>query len=101
MTHEWMFDAELWRWDGPAAWIFVSVPDDIADEIADIADAMPRAGFGSVRVYVTIGTSRWTTSVFPDKSRGTYLLPVKKAVRAAQGIDEGDLASVTLELADA
>jgi hypothetical protein len=100
MEQTWTFDAELWRWDGPAAWIFISIPEDVADDIADLAETMPRAGFGSVRVHVSIGSSHWTTSLFPDKSRGTYLLPVKKAVRTAQSIDEGDRASVTLELAD-
>lgn len=98
MKQTWTFDAELWRWDGPAAWIFISVPEDVADDIADLAETMPRAGFGSVRVHVSIGSSRWTTSLFPDKARGTYLLPVKKAVRTAESLDEGDIAHIEVTL---
>jgi len=49
---------------------------------------------------VTIGNSTWTTSVFPDRSRGCYVLPVKKAVRKAEDIDIGDAATVKVELLD-
>jgi hypothetical protein len=95
----WTFTAELWEYPGAASWFFVSLPEDVADDIADLVDGRPRAGFGSVRVQVTIGDSRWDTSVFPDKSRGTYLLPVKKAVRKAEGLADGSPLTVGLELA--
>ena len=92
------FSAELWRWDGEAAWHFLSLPEPVADAIADHADApgRPRRGFGSVRVEVTVGGSCWRTSLFPDRGRGTYLLPVKAAVRQAEAIDGGDTVEVTL-----
>ncbi len=93
------FEAELWRWDGNAAWHFVTVPDDVSDDIADAAGPV-RRGFGSVRVRVTIGGSTWATSVFPDKQRCAYVLPVKQAVRRAEGLDAGDRATVTLEVLD-
>jgi len=56
-------------------------------------------GFGSVRVRATIGTSTWTTSIFPDSQAG-YVLPVKRAVRVAEALDVGDVAMVTVELID-
>jgi hypothetical protein len=96
----WAFTAELWEYPGSAAWFFVSLPNEVADDIADLVEGRPRAGFGSVRVHVSIGASTWDTSVFPDKSRGTYLLPVKKAVRTAEGLTDGSPVTVTLELAD-
>jgi hypothetical protein len=58
----------------------------------------PPRGFGSVRVRATVGGTTWTTSVFPDSTRGAYVLPVKKAVRRAEGLDEGDPADVVLEV---
>jgi hypothetical protein len=36
--------------------------------------------------------------LFPDKTRGTYLLPVKKSVRAAENLETGDVATVTLQI---
>ncbi len=90
------FTAPLWAWPGNAPWFFVTVPTEESDDIRD-RPRMPR-GFGSVKVRVTVGDSRWETSVFPDSSVGTYILPMKKAVRMAEGISEGDPVEVQLEL---
>lgn len=94
---QYSFDAELWRWEARTdSWVFVSLPEDASDEI----DAIPRppSGFGAVKVIVTIGSSTWSTSVFPDAGRRAYVLPLKKAVRAKQGLEIGDVASITVEL---
>lgn len=91
------FPATVWQYDGPAAWYFVSMPVDEADTIADHA-AGRTGGFGSVRVNVTIGETSWSTSIFPDTKRGTYVLPVKKAVRAAEDLSDGTAVTVRLEV---
>lgn len=89
------FQAEVWEHDGPAAWHFISLPEPDADDIE--AEHGHRAkGFGSLRVEVTIGSSRWSTSIFPDSKRGTYVLPVKKAVRQAEDLAAGSVAHVEL-----
>jgi hypothetical protein len=97
-----VFDAELWLWDARRtdSWTFVGLPTDTSEEIRELA-AGPRRGFGSLRVRVTVGGSTWTTSVFPDSARGTYVLPIKRAVRTAEALDVGDVATVTVELIDA
>lgn len=86
------FTAELWRWkardeESGAAWFFVSLPFELSDDIE--AESGPARGFGSVRVEVSVGSSTWRTSVFPSAEEKTYVLPVKKAVRAAEGLVEG------------
>lgn len=93
------FDAELWTWDARRtdSWVFVSLPVEASDEIRERADG-PRRGFGSMRVRVTLGGSTWTTSIFPDSARGAYVLPIKRAVRKAEVLDAGDIATVTVEL---
>lgn len=93
-----LFDAELWLWDARQndSWTFVSLPAEASVEIREIAGVVPR-GFGSVRVTVTIGTTTWKTSIFPG-SNGQYVLPIKKAVRAAEGLELGDTATVRVEL---
>ena len=57
-----------------------------------------RRGFGSVRVSATTGVTTWKTSIFPDGKTGTYLLPVKKAVRQAASlrVDHGFMVSLKL-----
>jgi hypothetical protein len=95
------FDAELWIWDARRgdSWTFVSLPVEAAAEIRDVAGGS-RRGFGSLRVRAAIGGSAWTTSIFPDSQRDTFVLPVRKAVRHAEGIESGDVATVTVELVD-
>ena len=94
-----VFESEVWLYQGADPWHFVSLPSDLADEIREITAGKAR-GFGSVRVSVTIGDTTWRTSVFPDKNLGTFLLPVKREVRVAEKIGEGDPVSVTLDLVD-
>lgn len=89
------FRGEVWVWQGPAAWHFVSLPPEIADEIEWRFGARA-AGFGSIRVAVRVGADRWATSIFPDRSRETYLLPLRKDVRRRNGLVEGS--AVTVEL---
>ena len=55
-----------------------------------------RRGFGSVKVEAICGESEWETSVFPQDYG--WFLPVKAAVRRAEGLDEGDRAEVELTL---
>lgn len=90
------FTGELWLAEVEAAWVFVTVPVSISDEIAESVTA--KAGFGSVRVRARIGGTAWETSVFPDSRRGAYILPVKKAVRRAESVEVGDEVRVDLKV---
>jgi hypothetical protein len=93
------FAAPLWRHSGADGWHFVSVPPETSADIRDLTAGI-RHGFGSVRVAVTVGGTSWRTSIFPDRATGTYLLPMKKAVRAAEHLQAADIVRATLELAD-
>jgi len=76
----------------------VTLPPDVVDEVRQRA-AEPR-GFGSVRVHAEVGETTWDTSIFPDSASEGFVLPVKKAVRAAAGVGEGDELTVTLSVRD-
>jgi hypothetical protein len=93
------FAAPLWRYPGDGGWYFVSLPIQVSADITDIATGL-RRGFGSVRVAATVGCSSWQTSIFPDSKTGTYMLPVKKTVRAAERLEAGDDVHARLELVD-
>lgn len=92
----------LWRWQGGngGQWFFLSIAGRAAETIAGHAlmrrlETGRGRGFGSVKVEALIGKSRWRTSVFPTKE-GAWLLPVKAAIRRAEGIAEGDAVALTL-----
>jgi hypothetical protein len=91
------FTAELWAYgDEPSSWHFVTLPVEVADEIRD--EAGPRPGFGSIRVSATLGGTTWPTSLFPEAQGGSMVLPVKKRVRRAEGLEAGDRCAVTVEV---
>ncbi len=92
------FRAALWPWESRRdLWTFVTLPDDASDEIAAVTDGSAR-GFGAVRVEAWIGAVRWRTSVFPQQTGGSYVLPVKRSVRDANRLEVGDEVSVRLEV---
>lgn len=82
---------------GMAAWYFAYVDKKNADVIRK-EHSVKKAGFGSIRVAVTLGKTKWKTSIFPDKQSGAYVLPLKKEIRRAEGIDAGDTVRFVLEI---
>ena len=97
VTSSYTFRAELWHYPGEAGWHFLTLPADVADALREEAMAF-RSGFGSVKVTAEVLGHTWQTSVFPDSKSGSYLLPVKKAVRDAAGISSGEYVAVRLAL---
>ena len=94
----------LWRWSGASGtgtWHFLTLDGEAGEALSGTAlmrklEGMSR-GWGSLKVAATIGESRWSTSVFPAKETG-WFLPVKASVRKAEGLVEGDIVEVSLEL---
>ena len=88
--------------EGYAPMGYLRLTDEAAEAIAAHRferqlETGKRRGFGSVKVTVTLGRSRWQTSLFPNKD-GSWFLPVKKPVRVAEGLEYGDPVEVELEL---
>lgn len=99
---DYTFSGKVWIWqastgDKPVRWFFVTVAGQTAAEIK-LASLGLTAGFGSLPVRATIGTTTWRTSIFPHRESGGWLLPLKAAVRKSEGFGEGDEIEVTLEL---
>jgi hypothetical protein len=94
--------AKLWRWQGgKASWYFLTLPQKLAREI-QLVDAGPvRRGWGALKVQATIGSSTWTTSIFPSASHKSYLLPVKAQIRKAEELQEGRMVALQLEVSRA
>lgn len=97
MASSFSFDAELWEWTSRTTWFFFSVPEAEADDIEE-EFGRRSGGFGSIRVEATIGSSTWRTSIFPSTEQETYVLPVKKAIRKAEGLEDGSAASIEITI---
>jgi hypothetical protein len=87
------FSGEVWFWRGPSPYHFVTVPDAESAELRAAA-ALVTYGWGMIPVEARLGSTRWTTSLFPKD--GGYVVPLKDRVRDAERIDVGT--SVTLRL---
>jgi len=90
---EFSFSAALVEWRGPAPYHFLPLPEGASEAIGEVAGALTY-GWGVIPVTATIGRTRFSTSLFPRK--GGYLLPVKDAVRSAEGIRPGEPVAVTV-----
>jgi len=89
------FDGEIVEWRGPAPFLFVPVPEEHVGEVR-YAARQASYGWGVVPVAARIGSSNFTTSLFP---RGdTYFLPVKVAVQRAAGVGLGDSVRVRMQI---
>jgi hypothetical protein len=91
------FSAALWKWTGKSAWFFIDVPKEFADEIRFFAPDSKR-GFGSVRVAAKIGDTVWKTSIFPSKSKGSYILPIKAEIRKKNALKDGSIAEIQIDI---
>ena len=89
------FAGRVIEWRGPAPFFYVDVPVPVSDEVQELS-AEISYGWGCIPVEARIGSSTFTTSLFPKDGR--YLLPLRVAVRKAEGIDLDDRVAVTMTL---
>lgn len=89
--------ARVTVWSGPATWYFAILPKPAAKEIK-ANYGFNAKGWGSLPVEVKAGPARWTTSIFPDKKSGSYVLPLKADVRKQAGIKKGGTLSFSLTI---
>jgi hypothetical protein len=89
------FSGRIWFWKGPSPWHFVTIPDEECGEL-EAASGFVTYGWGMIPVTARIGGTGWTTSLFPKDGR--YVVPVKARVRAAEGLEVGDVVTVRLAI---
>lgn len=91
------FKAKLWLYPGMAGWTFLTLPVKMATEINKRHGFMAR-GWGSLPVLIRIGKTEWKTSIFPDKKKKSYLLPVKADVRRKEALRTGATVQATFKI---
>ena len=88
------FTGRVIEWRGPAPYYYLPLPEEAAEDVHEVA-AMATYGWGVNPVAARIGETEFETSLFPKD--GSYLLPLKDAVRKPQQITVGD--EITAEMA--
>jgi hypothetical protein len=104
MTETHTLTTRLWIWTtdkAPASWHFLTIDGELAEAIHALAlmrrlEGGQKRGWGSMKVRATVGDTSWETSIFPAKELGGFLLPMKAAVRKAEGLVAGDLVTVSV-----
>lgn len=89
------FRTTIIEWRGPAPFFYAPIP---AEHVAEVRAAAKVAsyGWGVIPVTAVVGGVEFTTSLFPKD--GTYLLPLKVAVRRRCGVTVGDVIEVEMEI---
>ena len=89
------FEAGVIHWRGPSPYFYAPVPAEQAEELRGLAK-LATYGWGVVPVEARLGGVTFTTSLFPKD--GTYLVPLKDAVRRAAGVTAGDRVAVEIRV---
>jgi leucyl aminopeptidase (aminopeptidase T) len=88
------FAGEVVEWRGPAPYFFVALPLDAADLVDEVKAEV--VYWGVVPVRAQIGDTEFETAMFPREQ--TWFLPVKAAVRKAEGVRLGDVVEVRMHV---
>ena len=89
------FEGVLFEWRGPSPFHFVAVPEDVAEDLREVAPLVSY-GWGMVPARVVVGSSTWETALWPKD--GGSVVPVRDRYRRAEGLELGEVVEVRLEL---
>ena len=94
-TLQFQFEAEVIHWRGPSPYFFAPIPAQHGEEIKKVAK-FATYGWGVIPVKATIAGVTFGTSLFPKD--GSYLLPLKDAVRRKCNLTAGDPISASIAI---
>lgn len=83
------FRAKIWKHKSEGGWHFVSLPQDLSNEIRSNFGT-EEEGWGRLKIRAMIGSIEWDTSIWFDTKLNGYVLPVKKEIRITEHLNEGD-----------
>jgi hypothetical protein len=89
------FTSELIYWRGPSPFHFFWVPEKEALAISKIAAGVTY-GWGVIPADITIRDEVFYTALFPKD--GSYLVPLKKAIREKLKIELGDIVKIKVTI---
>lgn len=82
------FNAEVWQYSPPGGWYFLTIPEELSNEIRDLF-GREEEGWGRLKANAIIGKSEWRTSIWFDTKQKKYLLPLKAEIRKKENLISG------------
>ena len=92
---EFIFDAQVIYWRGPAPFWFAAIPEETSEQIATRSRSVSY-GWGVIPVEAEINGVTFRTSLFPKG--GSYLLPLKAKVRSQLGAMDIEMLHIAMTL---
>lgn len=96
-SKKYQLQGKVWLSSGIGGWHFVNLPVAESSEISETFGDLKK-GWGSIPVTVTMGKTRWKTSIFPSKKDLCYLLAIKADVRRRENITVDDTIDFEIEI---
>lgn len=91
---EWTVSGEVVEWRGPSPYFFL--PMSVEDSADLKIEAAGLEYWGQVAVIVTVGETTVPTALFPRAEQ--YMIPMKAAVRRAEGLEVGTELTATVRI---
>ncbi|MFM1905253.1 MAG: hypothetical protein RIT32_49 [Actinomycetota bacterium] len=95
MEYEFRISGPVFEWRGPAPFHFVKIPTDQSNLIKSEANLLSY-GWGVIPIHGQVGRTNFTTSLIPKD--GSYLIPIKDAVRKSEQLELDDEVEISLNL---
>jgi hypothetical protein len=82
------FVSTIWKYQGPASWYFVSMPEKMLGKIRRQLQ-FQEEGWGRMKCKAKIGKTEWESAIWFDTKRKAYLLPLKAEIRKKEKLEDG------------
>ena len=86
LMQKYSFKEKIWKHTGKGGWHFISLPKALSKKIR-ANHGLSEEGWGRLKATAKIGKSSWSTAIWFDSKKQTYLLPVKAEIRKKENIE--------------
>jgi hypothetical protein len=95
MSFDFKVRGEIIEWRGPAPFTFLRVDEKQSSMIKEQSKNYTY-GWGVLYMHGILGKTEFDTTLMPKGGR--YLIPIKVAIKKAEGVDLGDIVTVEFNL---
>ncbi len=89
------FSEKLWKDGQGGGWCFVTVPENMSKEIRENFQ-WQEEGWGRMKTVALVNGIQWNTSIWFDKKKNRYLLPMRADIRKSAHLKLDDTINVDL-----